>query len=61
MTVSDFIRIARRYDTLMSRAMLRACGYPVGVELPTRDAPDEPRDPVLAWCFANHGSPMDWR
>ena len=61
MTVSDYIRIALRHDTVMSRAMLRACGYPVGVELPTAPAPDEPRDPVLAWCFANHGSPMDWR
>lgn len=61
MTVSDFIRIALRHDTLMSRAMLRACGYHVGVELPTGAAPDEPRDPALAWCFANHGSPMDLR
>ena len=60
MTVSDYIRIARRYDTLMSRAMLKACGYPVGVAVGSWHA--EPKaDDEIAWCFANHGSPMDWR
>ena len=60
MTVSDFIKIARRYDTLMSRAMLRACGYPVGVPVGSWHEEPEPDDDI-AWCFANHGSPMDWR
>lgn len=52
--------IARRYDTAMSRAMLRALGLPVprvirrGV--PTRV---EEVDADIRWCFENHGSPMD--
>lgn len=60
MTTSDFIRIALRHDTLMSRAMLKACGYPVGVAVGTWHAEPE-SDDEIAWCFANHGSPMDWR
>ena len=60
MTVSDYIRIALRHDTLMSRAMLRACGYPVGVEVGEPTSEDA-SDQDIAWCFANHGSPMDWR
>lgn len=52
--------IARRYDTAMSRAMLRALGLPAprvsrrGVPL-VRDEVD----PEVRWCFENHGSPMD--
>ena len=55
-------RIALRYDTAMSRAMLRALGIPAQARVPS--------SPVVvpvdgsgdyAWAFANHGSPMDGR
>lgn len=59
MGIADLVRIARRYDTAMSRAMLRACGFPVGVPVGTWEAEPE-RDPDVEWCFENHGSPMDW-
>ena len=59
MTVTDFIRIALRHDTEMSRAMLRACGFPVGRPLGGWFPPEERADPEIEWCFANHGSPMD--
>lgn len=52
--------IARRYDTAMSRAMLRALGLPVP-RVVRRGVPfvrDEV-DPEVRWCFENHGSPMD--
>lgn len=68
------LRIARRYDTVMSQALLRALGY--GAETPGghrrgRGRKSRPtaaaagmeqegrRYRGLAWCFANHGSPMD--
>ena len=55
-------QIARRYDTAMSAAMLRALG-----ELPTgarrRERKERHREDAryrgMAWCFRNHGSPMD--
>lgn len=52
--------IARRYDTAMSRAMLRALGLPAP-RVSRRGVPfvrDEV-DPEVRWCFENHGSPMD--
>lgn len=52
--------IARRYDTAMSRAMLRALGLPAP-RVSRRDVPfvrDEV-DHEVRWCFENHGSPMD--
>lgn len=54
--------IARRYDTPMSRAMLRALGLPSPEPMPapgTVVAADRYAD--LIWCFENHGSPMDVR
>lgn len=54
--------IALRYDTLMSRAMLRALGVVVRPEARAvpkacvklvRDAKYE----GMRWCFENHGSP----
>ena len=54
--------IALRYDTAMSRAMLRALGVVVRPEVGTvpkpcakrlRDAKYE----GMRWCFENHGSP----
>lgn len=57
--------IARRYDTLMSRAMLRALGEPPPHRL--RRAPRAQRRPVrdarfdgIEECFRNPTSPMDW-
>lgn len=60
------LRLTLRYDTSMSRAMLRALGH---------DAPETRRGPCLVvrvgatardarryramrWCFENHGSPV---
>ena len=62
MLKADFVRIALRYDTAMSRAMLRACG------VLAREPDPEPGevfssdryDGVLE-CFMNFGSPMDGR
>ena len=59
--------IALRYDTAMSRAMLRALGMPIP-EPRGRFAGPRPRASGrgpsrgdLLWCFENHGSPMDAR
>ena len=52
--------IARRYDTSMSRAMLRALGLPAPEPAPapgTVVSVDRYAD--ILWCFENHGSPMD--
>lgn len=54
--------IARRYDTLMSRAMLRALGVavrPVGraVPKPCANQVRDARYEGMRWCFENHGSP----
>ena len=60
MSRGELAAIALRYDTSMSRAMLRALGL-------------EPREPApaartivgidryegIGWCFRNNGSPMD--
>lgn len=54
--------IARRYDTLMSRAMLRALGVaarPEGgaVPKPCVKRVWDAKYQGLRWCFENHGSP----
>ena len=54
--------IARRYDTLMSRAMLRALGVvvrPEGVAVPKPCAKRlwDAKYQGMRWCFENHGSP----
>lgn len=54
--------IALRYDTLMSRAMLRALGVVVRPEyhpLPKPCAKQlrEAKYRGMEWCFENHGSP----
>lgn len=54
--------IARRYDTAMSRAMLRALGV---VARPEARAVPKPcakrvwdaKFQGMSWCFENHGSP----
>lgn len=74
LTHDAMLRIARRYDTVMSQAMLRALGY--GAEAtgggrhgrgrkprPTAANAEMERERrryrALAWCIANHVSPMD--
>ena len=60
MSRGELAMVALRYDTSMSRAMLRALDL----------EPREPAPPVgtivsvdkyegIDWCFRNHGSPMD--
>lgn len=60
MSRGELAMIALRYDTSMSRAMLRALGL----------EPREPAPPVgtvvgvdryegIDWCFRNYESPMD--
>ena len=60
------LRCALRYDTAMSRAMLRALGREVP-ETSRRPCPvarvgaaarDARRYRAMRWCFENHGSPM---
>lgn len=57
---------ALRYDTAMSRAMLRALGHdasevrrgPCFVVRVGATARDARRYRAMRWCFENHGSPM---
>lgn len=54
--------IALRYDTAMSRAMLRALGVVVRPEVGTVAKPCakqiyDARYEGMRWCFENHGSP----
>lgn len=61
-TVEYMVRAALRRDTVMSRAMLRACGVPVPRALPRPGSIVEVDTFAgLTECFANHGSPMDGR
>lgn len=51
-----------RYDTLMSRAMLRALGVAIKPERSalSKACPKLVRDAKydgMRWCFENHGSP----
>lgn len=62
LTRADLVRIAMRYDTAMSRAMLRALGVPAPE--PASRTEDRQRG---AWryrgmrsCMRNAHSPMDW-
>ena len=70
-THDAMLRIARHYDTVMAHAMMRALGY--GAKVPARrrrrrakpttaaSLVEERRYRGMAWCFRNHGSPMDMR
>lgn len=61
-TVECMVRAALRRDTVMSRAMLRACGVPVPRAFPRPGSIVEAGAYAgLTECFANHGSPMDGR
>ena len=61
------IRLALRYETAMSRAMLRALGRevprvrPRGSRMGRGNAhaqADHRRYRAMRWCFRNYGSPM---
>ena len=64
---SELERIALRYDTAMSRAMLRALGREMPHARPTpcpavrvgHEAREARRYRGIVACFRNHGSPMD--
>lgn len=54
--------IALRYDTVMSRAMLRALGVVVrpearAVPKPCGKRVRDAKYEGIRWCFENHGSP----
>ena len=56
----ELAMIARRYDTSVSRAMLRALGLPAPEHAPAPGTiVSVDRYDGLLWCFENHGSPMD--
>lgn len=60
--VDYLIRSALRFDTAVSRAMLRACGIRVPHRLPaTGRIVRADLYAGLDRCFANSGSPMDGR
>lgn len=62
MTKAEFVRIALRYDTAMSRAMLRACGYVAPEPMPDPGAKvSVERYGGILECFANRESIMDGR
>ena len=62
---ADLVRIALRYDTSMSRAMLRACGCHAPDPWPKPGTVvrvgDVGRYADIALCFRNGESPMDGR
>lgn len=60
MSREELAMIARRHDTTMSRAMLRALGLPAPEPMPAPGSVvSVDRYDGLLWCFENHGSPMD--
>lgn len=60
MTRGELVVIARRYDTSMSRAMLRALGLePREPAPPAGTVVSVDRYEGIDWCFRNYGSPMD--
>lgn len=62
MTREELIGIASRYDTALSRAMLRACGvFFVRVEkMRTKKPKVHGRYRGILACMRNRRSPMDW-
>lgn len=65
-TRQAMLDVALRYDTAMSRAMLRALGHdapetrrsPCPVVRVGATARDARRYRAMRWCFRNFGSPM---
>lgn len=67
---SDMLRIARRYDTVVAHAMMRALGYQGMPENRRhhskrgggeRDAVERAKYAGVRWCFKNIVSPLDWK
>lgn len=59
---AEMVEVASRYDTAVSRAMLRALGAaPPARRAPRRRRRRGGRYAALRECFANLGSPMDGR
>lgn len=66
LTQDNMLRIARRYDTAMAHAMMRALGFEPSPwhQRHRRRKGRRPRDrryDGMLECFRNHGSPMDGR
>lgn len=60
MSKGELLTIALRYDTAMSRAMLRALGLePREPAPPAGTVASVDRYEGIDWCFRNYGSPMD--
>ncbi len=66
LTHDAMLRIARRHDTLMAHAMMRALGYEGLAHRRRHKRKADARREVerakykgMRWCFRNHGSPMD--
>ena len=60
MSRGEIALIAMRYDTSMSRAMLRALGLrPMEPAPAVGSVVSVDRYEGIDWCFENHGSPMD--
>lgn len=57
MTRGEMAEIAMRYDTALSRAMLKALG--VARRAKGRASARLDAYKGIGWCFVNHGSPMD--
>lgn len=55
------LRAVTRRNNAVALAFLRALGMPVGAPVGMPDDEPEWRDPEVAECFANYGSPMDGR
>ena len=63
---ATMLRLARRYDTVMAHAMMRALGFEPSPwhQKRRRRKGGRPRDhryDGMLECFRNHGSPMDVR
>ncbi len=65
LTRDELLHIARRYDTVMSHAMLQALGFKQSLRRKprhkrTHNTQERRRYRGMRWCFRNYGSPMDW-
>ena len=59
--LNSALRASARKNNAVALAFLRALGWSVGAPIGSVEDAFEWRDPEVLACFANHGSPMDWR